>query len=228
QVYAYEKKTTDNYDYDGTELKAIMSIDKYFLVEYLKNRVVDFQYLNFRFDSFKLDFIWDIPEHKKILIDSLEVIIKKAPLFSDFEHPANVLFKKIDLTEDKKSKVYLFIEEFIIANNDKLQHILIIMNVITYSFPDQLLHFLKQFLLLNKDVSFVKKMWLERNAVYSGSRVPIIQQEIILYESVLDMAKELPNMLGYAEHIDYWERKIQWLKKDILEEQKRDFIDLYE
>ncbi len=227
QVYTYEKKSSDSYDYDGKELKAVMSLDENFLVEYLNGRMVDFQYLSFRFDSFNLDFIWESLYYNKVMEDSLEVIITKAPLFSDFEHPANVLFKKIDSTEDKKEKVFSFIEDFIAKNHDKHQHVLVILNVVTYSFPNQLLRFLKQFLLLNKDVAFLKNMWLEKNEVYSGSRVPIIQHEITLYGEILDMVKALPDMLSYADHIAYWEREIEWRKKEIFEEQKRDFSDLY-
>ncbi len=104
-----------------------------------------------------------------------------------------------------------------------MQHIHIILNVVTYSFNNQVLRFLKEFLLLNKDVEFMKHLWLERNGVTSGSRVPRIEGHIKFTKSIIEMIQSLPNSLDYAEHIKHFEQEIEWAKQDKQQEMKRDF-----
>ena len=97
------------------------------------------------------------------------------------------------------------------------------MNVVTYRFNDQVIRFLKEFLLLNKDPEFMEHLWLEKNEVFSGSLVPRIEGQIIFFKSLIEMAKILPNPLDYAEHIKRWEQKIEWAKQEKQQEMKRDF-----
>ncbi|CAD0005535.1 hypothetical protein FLAT13_02824 [Flavobacterium salmonis] len=76
---------------------------------------------------------------------------------------------------------------------------------------------------LNKDIELFKYIWLETSSVTTGSRVPYIQKEIDFCGEIASMVKVLPNLLDYTDHIKYLEQKIIWLKKDIENEQKRDF-----
>ena len=78
--------------------------------------------------------------------------------------------------------------------------------------------------LLNKNIEFMKYLWLERNEVTSGSRVPRIESHIKFTKSVVEMIQSLPNSLDYAEHIKHFEREIEWAKKDKQQEMKSDFI----
>ena len=78
-------------------------------------------------------------------------------------------------------------------------------------------------MLLNKDPDFMKHLWLEKNGVYSGSRVPRIDGQVIFLKSLIEMAKSLPKPLDYAEHIKNWEQEIEWAKQDKQQEMKRDF-----
>ena len=85
------------------------------------------------------------------------------------------------------------------------------------------MRFLKEFLILNKDIEFMKCLWLERNGVISGSRVPRIEGHIKFTKSIIEMIQSLPNPLDYAVHIKNFEQEIEWAKKDKQQEMKRDF-----
>lgn len=223
QIFYNHKKRGNHSDYNGKEMASVSSLDNYFLIEYLNEVTKDVSFLHFKFDNLNLTFVWDLPDYEKIIDEALEIIISKAPIFSNFEHQANVLFKGLKLTPEQLEKVYNYISKFIQKHFASMQHIHIILNVVTYSFNNQVLRFLKEFLLLNKDVEFMKHLWLERNGVTSGSRVPRIEGHIKFTKSIIEMIQSLPNSLDYAEHIKHFEQEIEWAKQDKQQEMKRDF-----
>jgi hypothetical protein len=223
QVFYNHKKRDNHSDYDGKEMAAVSSLDNFFLIEYLKEVTKDVSYLHIKFDNLNLSFVWNLPECEKIIDEALEIIISKAPIFSNFEHQANVLFKGLKLTPEQLEKVYNYISKFIQKHFASKQHIHIILNVVTYSFNNQVLRFLKEFLLLNKDIEFMKCLWLERNGVTSGSRVPRIEGHIKFTKSIIEMIQSLPNSLDYAEHIKNFEQEIEWAKQEKQQEMKSDF-----
>jgi hypothetical protein len=102
------------------------------------------------------------------------------------------------------------------------------MNVVIHRFPNQFVTFLKQALLLNKNIDLLKGIYLGKGGVYSGSRVPHIQGEIDLCKEIIVMIKTLPDVLDYAGHIEYLEQKINWLKEDISNEQRREFQEQFD
>jgi hypothetical protein len=223
QVYFNHKKRDNHYDYSGKEMEAVSSLDNYFLAEYLNEVTKDVNFLHFKFDNLNLTFVWDLQDYEKIIDEALEIIISKAPIWSSFEHQANVLFKGLKLSPEQQGKVYSYISKFIGKHSSSKQHIHIILNVVTFSFNNQILRFLREFLLLNKDIEFMKHLWLERNGAFSGSRVPRIESHIKFTKAVIEMIQSLPNPLDYAEHIKYFEQEIEWAKQDKQQEMKRDF-----
>lgn len=66
QSFIYLKKNEEHFDYDGKEFEEVVKMDNNFLIEYLQRKVVDDNYLSFRFEHFKLDFIWSLPNYKKL------------------------------------------------------------------------------------------------------------------------------------------------------------------
>jgi hypothetical protein len=222
-VFYLHKKRNAHYDYDGKEMAAVSALDHFFLIEYISEITKDLTYIEFRFDKLNISFVWDLPEYEEILDKALEIIIAKAPIFSNFEHQANVFFKGLKLSKEQFNKVYSYIGRFISKNRLSKQHILIILNVVTYNFNDQFMRFLKEFLLLNNDVEFMYELSLERFESFTGSRVPRIEGHITLVKSIIEMIRTLPNPLDYSEHLKYWEENIEWAKKDKQAELKRDF-----
>lgn len=226
-IYLYNKSNSNrHYDYSGKEIAAISKLDNFFLVEYLEAISKDINYLQNKYlEDLKLRFLWDLPNYKQILDKSIEIIVSKAPLFSNSEHQANILFKPVKSDKVYSNKVYQYISGFISKNYKSKQHILIIMNVVTHSFGNQLLRFLKEFLILNRDVEFIKSMMFSKGGgvLVNSSRVPTYDTHVRLMNEIIDMVKKVPNSLDYIEHIKYWEEDIEWSKKSKIEEMKRDF-----
>ena len=92
QAFISLKKNDAHFDYDGKEFEAVLNLDSNFFIEYLEQKVVDMDYLSFRFEHFKLECIWSLPNYKEIVDKALDIIITKAPIFSSWEHPSTVLF----------------------------------------------------------------------------------------------------------------------------------------
>lgn len=223
QIFYNNKKRGNHFDYNGKEMAAVSSLDNFFLIEYLNELAKDVSFLYFKLDNLNLTFVWDLHSYEKIIDGALEIIISKAPIWSSFEHQANVLFKGLKLTPEQLDKVYNYISNFIQKHFASKQHIHIILNVVTYSFNNQVLRFLKEFLLLNKDIEFMKHLWLERNGSFFGSRVPRIEAHINFTKSIIEMIQTFPNPLEYAEHIKYCEQEIEWAKHEKQQEMKREF-----
>jgi hypothetical protein len=223
KIFFYQKKKDQNYDYDGSEIKAISALDPMFIVESIQEQIKGSQYISSRFDNTKVNFIWDMPNWEEIVDGALDVIIPKAPLFSSSEHAANFLFKKVKDNPEQEAKAHSYISKFIAKHYNSKQHVLIILNVVTHSFTRNTLKFLREILLLNKDTAFLSSLWLEKSGVITGSRIPSIERHILLLKQVVQMLKEMPNPLDYTEHINYWERQIEWSKRDKDRELKEDF-----
>ncbi|WP_348822792.1 hypothetical protein [Flavobacterium aestuarii] len=223
QAFISLKKIDPHFDYDGKEFEAVLNLDSNFFIEYLEQKVVDMDYLSFRFEHFKLECIWYLPDYKEIIDKALDIIIAKAPPFSSFEHPSAILFKFDKNNDEILEKAHSYITGFIDVYFKDRQRIMMIMSIALYRFHHRFISYLKHFLLLNKDLEIFKYIWLETTGVTTGSRVPYIQKEIDFCGEISLMVKALPNILNYANHIKYLEQKIVWLKKDIEVEQKRDF-----
>lgn len=226
-AYIYLKNNTGHYDYDGEELAAVLKIDANFFVEYIEHKAIDSHYLSFRLENFKTDALWSLPNYTEIIHKCLAVMIAKAPVYSSFDHPANVLFTFKAKIPEVMEKVFNFISEYIEINHHDRQRMLMIMNVVLHRFQDRFIHYLKEVLLRNRDIDLLRNMFFDKFEVYTGSRVPSIQAEMDFTKEVIVMVKTLPEILSYSEHLDYLEKKVVWLKKDMAEEQRRDFQEFF-
>lgn len=227
EAFIYLKANEAHFDYNGNELNRVLDLDKNFLVEYLSQDSINRDYLSFKFDDFHLDYVWSFPEFQKTIENAMDIIIHKVPYYSNWAHPVCRLFTFENATDELNLKVFDFIENYITQNYSVKQKILVIMNVVMHRFPSQFIRFLKQILLLTKDVNYLKSMQLDKGGVYTGSRIPHIQREMDFCQEIIQMIKTLPEVLDYSDHIQYLEQKIDWLKQDKIREQKREFQEEY-
>ena len=151
--------------------------------------------------------------------------MKKFPFTSNFEGEAGVLFRIDRSVKELADRVEAYIGLFITKNCKSRKHIRLIFNIITYQFGDKLLHFVAQFLTLNREPKFLEVYWLETNGVYSGSRVPKIEAHITFLKSLIELVKALPDSLDYFEYVQDWEREIEYSKQDKLREMRNDFVE---
>lgn len=227
KAYIAQKEADKHFDHDGKELETVLRLDSNFFIEHLEQKSVDHNYLSFKLEDFRLDYIWTLPDYENIIEKSMNIIIRKNPIFSNWDHSAAALFTFHIDQEELQPKALAFLEKYMTKHIKNKQKILVTLNIVMHKFRQHFISLLKKFLTLNQDIKIFTSIQFDKGGVYSGSRVPRIQEEIDICNNVIDMIKELPNILNYSGHIDYLEQKIGWLKKDIKREQRREFEDEY-
>ncbi|KGO93186.1 nSTAND3 domain-containing NTPase [Flavobacterium subsaxonicum] len=215
-----------HFDYDGKELKTLLDINKTFINESLKSDIIGLDYSSkIKLRDINTDFIWEYEEYEELIEDILLIILDKVEHTYFVEEDIYSLFKFRKADESRTSKVKTLIIKLTqkYCNNDKI--VLMLAEVVYNYYRDWFVEYFKEFLVLNNDIEITKRISFDRSASTTGSWVPVYQKKIEFYEDILKMINSLPNILDYSDHIDYFEQKIIWKKKDIEREQKRDFMD---
>lgn len=225
RLFYHQKNNNRNYDHSGREIAAVSAFDNYFVAEFIRQAPRPQNSTKINIENIDLSFVWDYSDHQAIVGQALEVIIEKVPHFINFEHQACVLFKKLAPGSDRQASAHSFISDFIANNFAHRENMRVIFNVIVYCFSDKILAYLRELLMLNKDIAIMQDLWLEKNQVIVGSRVPRIESHITFLKSVIEMVKSMPDPLSYAGHINRWERELEYAKKEKQEVLKRDFLD---
>lgn len=228
QAYIQMKRIDQHFDYNGEELNSVLEIDNYFIIDYIQAKVDDSDYVYFRLEDLKTDFIWSLDDYENIISKCLSIVIAKHPPFSSMKHPTAIFFTLHNPNVDVLSKCNQFIEKYIKENSTSKREIITMMSNILHLFKHKFIDYLKQLLLLNNSFELFKSIWLTASGGFTGSRVPIIQEDIEFNGKILSMVKTLPNILDYHLHIEYLEKRIGWLKKDIENEQRRDFEEFFD
>lgn len=216
------------FDHDGKELKSILDLDRTFIDESLKNGIIDLGYSsNIRLKNINLSVLWEYDEYERLLEELLLTILDKAGDVYWIEEDISSLFKIKEANEDKIKKV----KSLIVKLTQKYYHntklVLMLIEMVYHRYRDWFVEYFREFLVLNKDIETAKSINFGRMESWSGSRVPLIQTKMEFYQDILKMINTLPNILDYSEHIDYFEQKIRWKKKEVEDEQRKDFMDEY-
>ncbi|HTN21280.1 MAG TPA: hypothetical protein VL125_12435 [Pelobium sp.] len=224
-AYWAQYEIDSHFDYDGEELKAILDINRTFINESLRNDVIGLDSSKIRLENVNADCLWDYPEYEELIEDLLLTILDKEKYTLFIEDDINSLFrfKNTDERRAEKVKALIFKLTQKYSNNKKLM--LQLIEVVYSSYRDWFMEYFKEFLLLNKDIEITKQISFGRSSSTTGSWVPVYQKKIEFYQDILRMINAIPNILEYSEHIDYFEQRITWKRKDIEREQKRDFME---
>ncbi len=227
KAFIYLKLRDGLFDHDGKELESVLKFDNYFFVEYLKQKSVNDDYLSFKLEDFKLEKLWELEDYQTIIHDSLEIMFKKTIYTSNWEHSAAKLFYFEGDENPNKAKGFEFLKGYMTTNHSDERKISMIASIVLHRYKPQFVSFLREFLVLNKDIEIFKNIHLTKGGVTINSRVPYIQKQIDFLTEILTMLKGLPDLLQYTAHIELIQQEILWAKKDILNEQKREFQDIY-
>ena len=228
-VFLFLKTKEDHFDYDGKELEIILDIDENFLIDCIEQNLIGFNYSSaLRFDRFVLDSLWKLNNYETIIEKILLIMPSKTKYLQYLDDDAAALFTFKNIDDETSLKVQSFIDSFIEKHYNNQNAIILIMIVVYRKFQNQFTQYLKKFLLLNKDFEIVRNIEFDRSESWSGSRVPVIQTRINFINEIIEMIKTLPTVLDYTNHLQYFEQKITWAKKDIEHEQKRDFMEYYD
>jgi len=226
EAYWSQYEIDSNFDYDGKELKAILDNDRNFITESLENDVIGLKYSSkIRLKSINTDYIWDYLEYAELIEKILLTILHKGKYTLFIEDDVYSLFKLRNQEEKRLQKIKDLIFKLTKKYSKDETVSLMLVEIVYTNYREWFIEYFKVFLLLIKDIEITKRIGFDRSASTVGSWVPVYQKKIEFYRSILDMINTLPNILDYSEHIDYFEQRIIWKKKDIEREQKRDFID---
>lgn len=226
RAYWAQYEIDSHFDYDGKELKAILEIDRTFINESLINDVIGLDYSSkIRLKSINTDYIWEYPEYEELIEDLLATILNKKKYTFFIEDDIYSLFRFRNTDENRAERVKAFILKLTQKHSDNKKLLLMLLEVVYSNYRDWFMEYFKEFLLLNKDIEITKQISFDRSSSTTGSWVPVYQKKIEFYQDILRMINTLPNILDYSEHIDYFEQRIIWKKKDIEREQKRDFME---
>lgn len=225
-AYWAQYEIDSHFDYDGKELKAILDIDRAFINESLKIDVIGLDYSSkIRLEKINADYIWEYPEYEELIEDVLVTILNKEKYTLFIEDDVYSLFRFRNTDEKRAEKVKALIFKLTQKHSDNEKLLLLLVEVVYSAYRDWFMEYFREFLMLNKDIEITKQISFGRTSSTTGSWVPVYQKKIEFYQGIVRMINTSPNILDYSEHIDYFEQKIIWKKKDIEREQKRDFME---
>lgn len=130
-------------------------------------------------------------------------------------------FKKQEKRVDEE-KAFNFIRTFIIKHSCNYKALNLIFEVILYCFPQQRKEFLKFWIKYNGDFEIFKRINLDSMTFTAwGSLVPFYERCIDFWDSLLDLFKGN----AFLKHKAHVEKNIDYYRKRIIDEQKRNFVD---
>ncbi|PZR05817.1 MAG: hypothetical protein DI539_24780 [Flavobacterium psychrophilum] len=224
KVYIHQATALGHYDYSGTELKAVCSLDRNFLVAYIQHLASEAKPLRFSIDKLHLSFVWEYDDHEAIIDKALGIVIEEAPPWSSFKHMASAFFRLDAGAVQYKEKMVQYIGHFISKYNHSKNHMVVIMNVVSGTFADMKMDFFRQMAIENPDPEIYRNMPFEQGGLAGSTLVPSIERQISFRRAQVDMLKTLPNPLRYAKLIQHYEEMILWLEDHKERELKKDFI----
>ena len=225
-AYWAQYEIDSHFDYEGKELKALLDLDKNFINDSLKNGKIGLGYSsNLRLEKINTSTLWEYEEYEELIEDLLLTALEKEQYTFIVEEDIYSLFSFKNVNEDRTEKAKSLIIKLTQKHSNNEKIVLMLIEVVYHNFNGWFIEYFREFLLINKDVALTRKINFGRSESWSGSRVPLIQKKIEFYQDILKMINALPNILDYSEHIDYFEQKIGWKKKEIEDEQRRDFME---
>ena len=210
QAYDLQRSQDQHFDANGQELSVLLQYAPTAILDLLRSDAAAPGFNESRL--YKYDLIWDLPDAVTLLDQAIDIVIGKRPILFNSDHWINALFKKRQQQGPKRDGALIYIRGYIDRHIRDKQRIAYIFNVVTYSYTSDLLPLLRQFLLQNQDPAFVDGLMLEKEEVIHGDLVPVLEQQMDLYESFISLARSLHDTMGYTAHIAYWEQIILGLK----------------
>ncbi|HMR17707.1 MAG TPA: hypothetical protein PKA53_00285 [Sphingobacterium sp.] len=227
EIYLYQKQAIKHYDYDGKELRAILEVDRTFLIVSLKRGTIGFTYtapIQLRDISF--DAIWEMENYQELIEDVIaEIATKRDESYIEASDIKNIFVSDNSLLEQTQTKVEASIVKLIeiYYSNKKMTKLLL--SLVFQYFRNQFIRCLRIFLLLNKNPEFIVDVHYDRSASTVGSWVPFLQRRIALYEQIIEMINNLPRPSSYSKHKEFFEKQIEEKKIRISKERRNDFKD---
>ncbi|WP_088550015.1 hypothetical protein [Paenibacillus aquistagni] len=208
-------------DHDGSNLDKILKLDPKFMLEFVK-RYDELQHRRYHDDN-DYSCVWLHEEYDKIMDEVVLSIFEYEKKRYSYREP---LLEAIFLRNRKENAQVIerqdcFLKKIIQKFNSNIELMCMVFHVISHFSASRRLSLLQEFLFYNKEHSHFRKLSLEESSrSWSGSEVPLLQQRIAYFESVLGLL----NSVDLLEHKHGIEDQISYLRDRIEKEKKRDFL----
>jgi len=228
ELYLIDSLQSLHSDHDCTSLRQIIEIDNKFLVKYLENRFLNLDRFHIADDHKDYSFIWNLPEYKEILDESIQFIIqgdKKKRVTSLYNSYINNFFRSKNI-DSLKYKMIEYLKLFISENTGDTSELSPIFELITEIFPDERKMFIELFVSINKSIKDFTELNIDDiTGVYSvTSERQVYEDRITFWESLLPLF----NSVELLDHKIYVQEMISSCKESLKWREKRRFLSLFD
>jgi hypothetical protein len=211
-------------DHKGNIFNLILDLDTTFITTYIDWAFHNSKrgWLSSHDNQRDYDFIWVRHDYNEVMTMLIESIFShEQNHFFAIDPYLHSFFKTKSEDPYTIEKQDMLLLSLIDKKNDNLEFMGLIFSVIAQFPPNRRHIFLQRFLKHNQNFDNFTHLPLEPNSrSWSGSRVPVLQEQINYWESLLPLISSV----SLLRHKQYIERIIRELQTQIEDEKKRDFI----
>jgi hypothetical protein len=225
RAYFAAQQVRDHADYSGEAFNAILDLDRNFAEEY-----VEWLYsgddIPSRYDDTRdYAFLWKRDDYEDLMTSLIVYIyqIEKEKKFLWHSY-SQVFFLKHEnqpVDERVEERQNLLIAKLIERHKDDFELVSFLFGIISNFSFDRRRVFVELFLKHNRRFDDFTKLQLEPSSwSYMGSEVPMLQERVGFYESLLPLL----NTVDLLKHRQYVEQGIERIKENIERAKKHDFM----
>ena len=220
KVYLYQRGKDQYTDHKSEVLRMILEKDPNFIIVYLDWMHKKKDYLSDMSEHNDYSSLWKAPNYEKIFDKILKYFSKDPDFFFASHHYINVFFRKHENDGITVRLDYLK-RKFNESLND-VKMIKLLFVIITNNYSTERLHLISAFTQKNNDIEIFRQLYLEPDSMFGGATfVPIYLERIKFWESVKDSFSSAE----FLKHRRYTEEKIQYYRRRIKDDQRRNFSD---
>lgn len=222
KLYLYSYKNRLSFDHDKLIFQSILEKEPKFVTKFL-----DFTYendfLQFEFEKKRFDVVWKLKNCVEIVNCVFEYFNDANGHYASTNYIAAFFPVSVDLYDYRPIK---YLEAIVDKEYVNEQYIKKVFSVVCRKYPQLKIKFLSQFLKLNNDVKVFEKLEIiPSSRGYSGSYVPVLEGDKMLWHEVISLINNLPDRIQYYEHKELVLSKIQYCERRIKYELKREFYE---
>ncbi|MEQ8928190.1 MAG: hypothetical protein RLO81_20410 [Fulvivirga sp.] len=228
EVYLYQQgkgyNSHSHYDYDGSELKVLLSRDPDFFIDYVKDILDDDgKFPSYR-DHRELSAVWVLPNYSDLLDQTFDIVKRKRRLHLIGDDFMNVFFK--DIGEDKeKAEKYLL--DFVHKNYMDVKKMSALIDIVFHSMNHLFNNMLNAYMSKKPSIDSFKKInWLPNEGVLTGdvnwgdrsaarwTGIKNSLDEMNLGASIIPFRKYVTDQIAKAKKSGDWERKRKFINPE--------------
>lgn len=230
-IYLNQCVVDNHFDYEGKSLKLICERDQGFIYEFFDHYSAKFrigvglpEWISKRFS-----FLFDSEDYNDQIEKVFILLSERFPVIGNFKNSVVVLFEDAIKDADRRNRAVKLIDQMLSEHFESTALTRSLFNVIVHCLREERIKYLIQFVELNNDkkcFDLVTEGFGHHEAV-SGDWIPIYEEEMEFWETVLQDLRNLTPTVDYVHHIASVKKRIEYCQRSIQRQRKRDFTDFY-